>query len=250
MTSAESPPRKRRWGRSIMVAAVAVVTLLSCGAVAAEVLGRRTIEHSAAEMLADQGIDGARVSLGGPWWRPVVLTAVIGGTVAEVTVDIEQAEVAGVKVARGHYVLEDLDVDPDLGSRTLGVDSMRRGTFRLLLAPDSVGDEMGVEVRIIDGRLVVGPDEEPAKLRVDGEELVLESPYLQRLGHPPRIAALSARLLPCPPDVAIIGGHIALTCVGTRLPAVLDQSLGEPVANMPAPPELEPPLTAERGDGD
>ncbi len=251
MTDGErAPRRRRRSGTAAVVIAALLVSVTVFGVLGIELVGRRVIERSAADMLAQQGVDDASVRLGGPWWRPVVLTALLGGTVDEVAVDLSGTDVAGVQVARARYVLEDLEVAPDLAARSLGVSSIRRGSFRLLLAPDAVGEELGVEVRVVDGRLVVGPDDEPAKLRVEGEELVLESPYLQRMGHPPRMAALSARLLPCPPETVIVDGYIALVCSGDDLPGVLDQSLGEPVADMPAPPELEPPITAERDDGD
>lgn len=249
MTDGERAPR-RRLRAAAAVVAVLLVSVTAIGVLGVELVGRRVIERTAADMLAQQGVADASVRFGGPWWRPVVLTALLGGTVDEVTVDLSGTDVAGVHVARARYVLEDLEVAPDLAARSLGVSSIGRGSFRLLLAPDAVGEELGIEVRIVDGRLVVGPDEEPAKLRVDGEELVLESPYLQRMGHPPRMAALSARLLPCPPRTVIVDSYIALVCSGSDLPAVLDQSLGEPVADMPAPPELEPPITAERDDGD
>ena len=245
-----APGRRRRPCSATAVVAALLILVAVLGVVGVELAGRRMIESTAADMLAEQGVADASVRLGGDWWRPVIFTALLDGTVEEVTVDLSGIDVAGVQVARARYVLEDLEVAPDLRAKSLRVSAIRRGSFRLLLSPDAVGEELGVEARIVDDRLVVGPDDEPAKLRVDGEELVLESPYLQRMGHPPRMAALSARLLPCPPETAIVDGYIALLCSGSDLPAVLDQSLGEPVADMPAPPELEPPVTAERDHGD
>ncbi len=244
---AQLPGRNRRWP---VLAVAGILALVAGGVVVVEVVGRRVVERTAAEMLADQGVDGATVELGGSWWEPVVLRALLGGSIDEVTVRVEGVDVAGMQVARANYVLEGLAVEPDLAAGSLGVSAIERGSFRLLLAPAAVGDAMGVDVSLVDGRLVVGPDDEPAKLRVDGDELVLESPYLQRNGHPPRVTALSARLLPCTPEVALVDSYIALACEGDRLPAVLDTSLGEPVADLPAPPELEPPMTAERNDGD
>ncbi len=97
-----------------------------------------------------------------------------------------------------------------------------------------------------NGRLVVGPDDEPAKLRLDGAELVVESPYLSRRAIEPRYRVVDRRLLPCDPEVGLIGGSVELRCTGDRLPGILDTSLGTPVGDVPAPTELEPPVTAER----
>lgn len=250
MTGADLPPRRQR--RRVGLAARVVLAMLvvaTVGALMLEAVGRGVAERKAADLLADQGVDGAVVRLGGPWWKPVVIPALVDGRVEQVTVDLTGTEVAGVQVASARYVLEGLEVTPDWASGSLGAGSMRRGRFDLLLEPAAVGEAMGVEVRTIDGRLVVGPDDEPAKLRVDGEELILESPYLQRVGHPPRVASLSARLLPCEPTVEMVDGLVALGCSSRAIPAVLDRSLGEPVADTPAPPELEPPITAERDGG-
>ena len=115
------------------------------------------------------------------------------------------------------------------------------------MSPASVGRLLGVNARVVDGRLVVGPDGEPAKLRLDGTELVVESPYLARQRLPHRFTVLDGRLLPCDPEVRLDGEVVELRCSGDRLPRILDASMGEPVGRLPAPPtELEPSATVER----
>ena len=143
-------------------------------------------------------------------------------------------------------MLEDLEVDPDPFGRALGVSGVGAGSFRLVVAPGSVAEVLGVPARVVEGRLVVGPDREPAKVRLDRGELVIESPYLQREGIDHRLAVVDRRLLPCEPEVALLGDAVELRCTGDRLPGILDVPLGEPVGDVPAPTELEPSVTVER----
>ena len=196
-----APRALHRTGR--VVAVVALVLLV--GLVALEVGGRLLVERAAAEQLRDEGIDGADVTVGRSWWRPTLVPALFGGGVDRVRVELRDTDVAGVRVVRADYVLEDLEVDPDPFGGALGVSGVGVGSFRLVVAPGSVADVLGVPARVVEGRLVIGPDGEPAKLRVDRGELVIESPYLQREGIDPRLAIVDRRLLPCEPEVALLG---------------------------------------------
>lgn len=228
-----------------MVAVVAGVVL---GAVLlVELGGRLLIERAASSALRDDGVAGATVTVGRSWWRPTLVPALLGGGVDQVRVELRDADVSGVRVVGADYVLEDLDVAPDPFSATLGVDGIGRGSFRLVVTPESVSEVLGVPAAVVDGRLVVGPDDEPAKLRVDRADLVVESTYLQREGIDPRLPLISSRFLPCEPEVELAGAAVQLSCSGDRLPGILDTSLGEPVGEIPAPTELEPPAVAERG---
>jgi hypothetical protein len=229
-----------------VVAVVAGVLLI--GLMVLELGGRTLIERAAASELRAQGIDAASVTVGRSWWRPTLVPALLGGSVDRVRVELRDTEVSGVRVVSADYVLDELEVDPDPLGRTLGVSGIGAGSFRLVVAPDSVAALLGVPAKVVDGRLVVGPDGEWAKIRIDRGELVVESPYLEREGMDPRLGTLDGRLLPCEPQVAIAGDAVELRCRGDRLPGILDQPLGEPVADVPAPTELEPPVTAQRGD--
>ncbi len=62
--------------------------------------------------------------------------------------------------------------------------------------------------------------------------------------------SIDRRLLPCEPEVAVAGAAIELRCEGDELPGILDAPLGQPVADVPAPTELQPPATIEREPAD
>lgn len=240
------PDRPSR--RALVATAAVVVVVLA--ALALEVGGRIVVQRAAVDALAQEGVEGATVRIGRSWWRPTVLPALVGGRVDRVRVRVRDAEVSGLQVQEADYRLEDLEVDLAPFDRALGVSGIGRGTFRVVLAPGAVGEQLGVPARIVDGRLVVGPDEEPAKVRVEGDELVVESAHLLREGIDPRVATLDRRLLPCTPEVVVRDAALVLACSGSTLPGLLDTPLGEPVADLPAPPaELEPPVTAEREPG-
>jgi len=230
--------------RAALVLGVAVVLV---ALLVVEYGGRVVVGRVAQNQLQSQGIADAQVTVGRSWWRPSLLPAVLGGGLDRVTVQLRDAQVSGVLVETADYVLDDLDVDPNPFGASLGVTSVGAGSFRLTVSPASVGRLLGVNARVVDGRLVVGPDGEPAKLRLDGTELIVESPYLARQRLPHRFTVLDGRLLPCDPEVQLDGELVELRCRGNRLPRILDASMGEPVGELPAPPtELEPSVTIER----
>lgn len=243
MTGPRSP---RRAGRAVAV----VVGVLLVGLVVLELGGRVLVQRAAADALRNQGVESARVQLGGDRWRPTVVPALLGADIDRVRVELRDSEVSGVRVVEADYVLDDVDVDVDPLRTAVQVRSIGAGRFRLLVAPESVGELLGVSAGIEDGRLTLGPDAEPAKLRVDGDRLLVESPYLQRERIDPRLLFIDRRLLPCEPEVAVAGAAIELRCEGDELPGILDAPLGQPVADVPAPAELQPPATIDREPAD
>jgi hypothetical protein len=243
MTGPRSP---RRAGRAVAV----VAGVLLVGFVVLELGGRMMVQRVAADALRDQGVEDARVQIGSVAWRPVVVPALWGSGVDRVLVELRDGEVSGVRVAEAEYVLDDVDVEVDPFGSSVRVNSIDSGRFRMLVAPESVGELLGVPARIDDGRLTVGPDDEPAKVRIEGARLVVESPYLQRERIDPRLLLLDGRLLPCEPEVTVVGDAIELRCEGDQLPGILAGRLGEPIADLPAPTELQPPATIERDAAD
>lgn len=230
--------------RVAVIAGVVVVTL-----VVVELGGRAVAARVTAGELRSAGIEDAQVRIGASPLRPTLVPAMLGGGLDRVHVQLRDTSVSGVAIREADYVLEDLDVDPDLSDATVRVRSLGQGSFRLRVDPDAVADRLGVEARIVGGRLVLGPDRQPAKLRVQDGELLVESRYLRREGIAPDVLFVDRRLLPCDPEVAIVDDAVELQCSGNRLPGVLDSSLGAPVTDVPPPPELPPAQTIVR-DGE
>lgn len=230
--------------RVAVIAGVVVVTL-----VVVEFGGRAVAARVTAGELRSAGIQDAQVRIGASPLRPTLVPSMLGGGLDRVHVQLRDTSVSGVAIREADYVLEDLEVDPDLSDATVRVRSLGQGSFRLRVEPDAVADRLGVEARIVGGRLVLGPDREPAKLRVQDGELLVESRYLRREGIAPDVLFVDRRLLPCDPEVAIVDDAVELQCAGDRLPGVLDSSLGAPVTDVPPPPELPPAQTIVR-DGE
>ena len=116
-----------------------------------------------------------------------------------------------------------------------------------MLEPSTITPLVGAALSASNGELRVGPRQEPAALRVDGDELVINSSYLRTNGLVDRIVVVDTGLLPCDPDVAVVGDLVELSCSGDRLPQVLAAPLGAGPAGDDGPPaELPPPASVER----
>lgn len=232
----------RRWVLGLLAAALVVLLV---GAVAVEVVGRRIAEDVATSELERQGVADAQVSIG-TWWRPSVLSAVVLGDLDRVQVRLEDTRVSGVEVLEADYDLEGLRVDVDVRSGTVAIAELERGSFRVLVDPATFGARLGVEVVAEDGTLLVGPGRAPATLRMEGDEMVIDSTYLREQGIDDRLVVADRRLLPCDPTPRVVLDLVELSCIGDRLPGILDSSLGQPIDVAPPPAQLEPPATLER----
>ncbi len=229
------------------LAVACVVVLIGVGL---EVGGRLVTERETARQLTDAGVGEPDVAVGRSWWRPSILPALLGGTLDQVDVRLRDTRVVGIDVLEADYRLRDLSVDLDLRTGTVGVTALGSGSFRLLLEPAAITPLVGATLSARNGELRVGPREEPAALRVEGDELVIDSSYLRANGLVDRIVVVDTGLLPCDPDVAVIRDLVELSCSGDRLPQVLTAPLGARPAGDEGPPaELPPPASVER-DGD
>ena len=232
----------RRW---VLGLAAAGLVVLLVGVVVIEVVGRRVAEDVAASELERQGVADAQVSIG-TWWRPSVLSAVVLGDLDRVQVQLEDAQVSGIQVLEADYDLEGLRVDVDVLDGTVAITELERGSFRVLVDPATFGAQLGVEVVAEDGELRIGPGRAPATLRMEGDQMVIDSASLDEQGIDGRLAVADRRLLPCDPTPRVVLDLVELSCTGDRLPGILDSSLGQPVDVAPPPAQLEPPATLER----
>jgi hypothetical protein len=233
----------RRALLALAVTAIALVLL-------AEVAGRVVVERVAAEELRDAGVAReVEVVVGDAWWKPSVVPALLGADLDRVTVRMVDARMHPLTVARADYVLEGLDVELSLRSRSLAVTGLRQGAAAVLVDPQVMGEQLGFSATVEGDRLLVGPELRPAEVRAEGNELVVTSDAFAEDGGSVRLPVIDSYVLPCEPRVRVRAGKVTLYCTTTELPGMLRQHLGPPVEvdpDLPPPPvELEPPVTAE-----
>ncbi|UDY34595.1 LmeA family phospholipid-binding protein [Dermatobacter hominis] len=216
----------RRPGTRWAVALAAVAVLLLGGLVALEWVGRRTLTDRVTDQLLASGITGdVEVSIPGGL-RPVVLPALLGGGLDELSIRIVDGTIAGLPVARADYTLTDLDGDVSLLSGSVRVESIGEGDVRIEVLPEALSSAVGTELSIVDGQLVAGPDQLRVDAVVRGDALVLSGPAESLWGGPVEVPVADGYLLPCTPGVSIGRSTIVLACRGSKLPGVLEDPLG------------------------
>lgn len=220
---------------------------------AVERFGRSYAQDEIAGRLQAGGITGeVDVRVGRSWWQPSVVPALLTGDLDGVSIAIRNGSVAGMRVDRVDYVLSGIRGDVSLLNGTVVVRSIARGTVDMRIPPEVLTEGIGLPVDIRGGRLVAG--DPPSQLRavVVGDALVLSGPPVARLGSPPTIPIVDPYVLPCRPEVGIVGRDLVLSCAGNRIPGILQAPLqgNTPSSSDPAPQaELPPPQSIERPGG-
>ena len=238
--------------RSLRRALVALAVAAAVAVLLVEVGGRIAVQRIAADELRDAGVAReVEVVVGEAWWKPSVVPALFGADLDRVAVRLHDAELHPLKASRADYRLEGLDVSISLRSRTVAAHGLRAGKVVIVVDPEVVAEQLGFAAEVEGDRLLVGEDRQPAKLRVDGGDLVVTSEAFSADGGSVRLGVLDSYVLPCEPQVRVIAGRVVLGCAITELPGIMAQHLAPPVEidpDAPAPPvELEPPVTAEIG---
>ena len=241
--------RRRRRFRRALIAGVALVLVL----IAVERFGRSYAEGEIAGRLQAGGVTGdVEVSVGGPWWRPVVLPALVTGDLDQVRITITDGSLAGLRVDSVDYLLSGIHGDVSLLNGTVAVTSIDNGSVVMRIPPEVVSDGVGVEVDIRSGRLVTGDPPAPIEVKVADGSLVFSGGPLTGNGRPPPIPIADPYVLPCEPTVSIVEDALQLACDGDQLPGILQVPLqGSPPESTGDAPssELPPPQSTERPGG-
>ncbi len=252
-----------------LLAAFVVVVLLAV--VAVEWVGRLGVDRLAADRIArDVPASSVDVVMGQAWWRPTIIPAAVLGDVDRISVRLVGASLAGFPVAEVDYVLEGIDGNVSVGDRRVSVDSIDRGSVRMLVDPAVIAAALGASAELVDRQLLVGPDRVPASFEMVGDDLVVS--VGDGSGVPDQvIPVVDDWLMPCRPEVRVGNRYLELSCEGDRLPGVLGgtfsaDDLGsggsgsggsgsggsggtkDGSAERP-PPDLLPPATVDRGPG-
>lgn len=232
--------------RRVALPLAAVLLVL---ATAAELGGRVAVERISEDRLRRAGIAGdVDVTVGRSWWRPSVVPALVGGELDRVSVRLRDATMHSARVEQGEYVLEGLAVAISLRGRTVGATSLERGGVSMLLDPASIAADLGVHAVVEGGRLLLGRDQLPATLAVEGDDLVVRGDAVP--DGSASMPLVDPAVFPCTPEVRVTEDRVLLHCTGNRLPGVLGEPLGPDGDVVPddlplAPVELEPPATLE-----
>lgn len=241
----EEPPPPRRLGRKFAAVGAAVLVLVVAALGLVERWARSDAEEQVRDALAAAGVTGEVDISIGRGIAPSVLRAATFDHLDRVRVTVRDGQVGGVPVVIADYRLADLTVDAGLGGGDVRVKRFREGSVRLVIDPVIAGAVAGVDLRAEDGRLSLGSPGVPATARVRGDDLVIAPKDPASEVETLRIPAADSYLLPCRPDVEVVGEMLELSCDGRRLPGLLRGALepslpvggrpGAPVAELPAP---------------
>ncbi len=232
-----------RVGRTVVVAGVLVVAVLLLSVVTAiEVYGRRQLTDTVAAQLRSSGVTGTiEVSTaGGP--RPVILAMLLGRGLDDLQITITDGTIAGLPVARADYRLSGISGSVSARTGAMHVESIRSGKVRIDVDPDAISAAVGTDLKIVDGRLLAGPDDLVVRTAIADGSLVLSGDAEALWGGPVQIPVADGYLLPCTPSVHIGVSTLVLACSGADLPGVLRDPLGATVdSGSTSPGSLVPP---------
>lgn len=240
--------RLATWARShAKHIAVACVALVLVTYVVIEFAGRGMIERATESQIRDAGVAGeVHVQIGRAWWTPSVTKLLITGRLDSASVDLRAARFFMVPVHRASYKLDDLDISLSLRHQTIRVTSLGSGSVLVAVDPSSISSFLGVPVAARSGNLFLGDSRDPAKVEVEGTNLVVTSKDLLEVNGTDQASfpVVDSYLMPCEPRAKVRGEFIELKCTGSELPGVLRQTigvLGEQRGDPSIPAEIAPP---------
>ena len=238
---------KAKTARKVLMGLALLVLVV---AICVEIGGRMATEKIAEDQLRSAGVaGGVEVTVGESWWRPTVLSAIFTGQVDRIAIDLQNAKLYSLPVAQAEYILNDLQIDLSLRTAKVVASSLGSGSVRVLIDPSQIGALVGVPAEIRDGVLLLGSPLEPAELSLQGNDLIIDSAQLRAAGQVTSLQVADPELLPCDPQVRILGQMVELACTGNSLPGVLRNSIGVGTPAIPVdaqPTQLEPPATLEK----
>jgi len=239
-------PKGKTIRKLLVAAACSLLVLLFC----IEVGGRVATEQLAEDQLRAAGVgEGVAVTVGKAWWQPSILPAIFSGRVDQIAIRLDKAKLYSLPVTQADYILNDLQVDLSLRTAKVVASSLGSGSVRVVVDPSQIGALVGVPAQIRDGVLLLGSPLEPAALSLQGNDLMIDSPQLRAAGQLTSLQVADPQLLPCDPQVRIVGNMVELACTGNSLPGVLRNSIGVGTPRIPVDPQptqLEPPVTLNR----
>ena len=145
--------------RLVVVLGVLAVLLEFGGRFAASVAAEKAIVQTGRAKSAD-------VTIGEQPWMPALLPTLVGQPLDQLKAELTDVNVEYFTVDSATYQLDDVQLSYKFSSRPVRIDSIGSGSVRLELEAGSLAAVLGTPVQITDGKVLVGPDRLPARLKV------------------------------------------------------------------------------------
>lgn len=206
---------RRRLG--CLTGGLAVLLLLVAIAVVADRLLLAAAENEA-ERRIDAAVDAddVRVEVRS---LPFLPRLVADGEVERIEVEVDELTQSGVTFDEIEVRLEGLEIDrAQARARRIVVESIDRGTGRIVVGQDELAELVGVTLTLGDGTVTVqGVTVTAPVFSVSGTELLIG---LEGVGGV-TVPLPTADLVPCSPDVTVVPGALEMTCTLDEVPALL-----------------------------
>lgn len=205
--------------RLVVVLGVLAVLLEFGGRFAASVAAEKAIVQTGRAKSAD-------VTVGAQPWKPALLPTVVGRPLDQLKAELTGVDVEYFTVDSATYQLDQVQLSYRLSRHPVTIESIGSGSVRLELSAGSLAAVLGTPVQITDGKVLVGPDRLPARLKVSNGILEVSAGGQSFTPLP----VDDPDLLMCPPAVSVEDDRLVLACNGNRVPAILSRALNPPDA--------------------
>ena len=203
--------------RLVVVLGVVAVLLEFGGRFGASVAAEKAIVQTGRAKSAD-------VTIGEQPWKPALLPTLAGKPLDQLKAELTDVNVEYFTVDSATYQLDDVQLSYKFSKHPVTIDSIGSGSVRLELSAGSLAAVLGTPVQITGGKVLVGPDRLPARLKVSNG--ILEVSAGGEAGTP--LPVDDPDLLMCPPAVSVEDDRLVLACTGNRVPAILTRALNPP----------------------
>ena len=203
--------------RLVVVLGVVAVLLEFGGRFGASVAAEKAIVQTGRAKSAD-------VTIGEQPWKPALLPTLAGKPLDQLKAELTDVNVEYFTVDSATYLLDDVQLSYKFSKHPVTIDSIGAGSVRLELSAGSLAAVLGTPVQITGGKVLVGPNRLPARLKVSNG--ILEVSAGGEAFTP--LPVDDPDLLMCPPAVSVEDDRLVLACTGNRVPAILTRALNPP----------------------
>ena len=212
-------------GPGLLTKLVRLVVVLGVLAVLLEFGGRFAASTAAEKAIVQTGrAKSADVTIGAQPWKPALLPTLAGKPLDQLKAELTDVNVESLTVDSATYQLDDVTLSYKFSKHPVTIDSIGSGSVRLELSAGSLAAVLGTPVQITGGKVLIGADHLPARLKVSNGILEVSAGGEALTPLP----VDDPDLLMCPPAVSVEGDRLVLACTGNRVPAILTRALNPP----------------------